>query len=233
MPTAASADPSHTVDTNTQVSHPSQPNPGEAGKISIPARKAHFIQYFLKEINRINADILSKRARLLELIKQIKDQKALDPAQQQFVDDMMDKYQAADINDLLKRINIIPPSLAIAQAAVESSWGRDPKALRANVFFGQKGWTKHGTVRGAPGERYAGFASPAAAAEAYIQNLNTHDAYTSFRNLRARLADTDKISGLSLAPSLQNYSIRGPEYTKELQSMITQNGLNKYDINGP
>ena len=210
--------------------HPSYPKPNQHGIITVADRKNHFINYFLKDIKSLNADIQSKRNKLLDIHKSITSNHKLDQSQQQFVDKLLVDYDAANIDDLLKKVNIIPPSLAIAQAAVESAWGRDPKAISSNVFFGQKGWQVAGTVKGPKGERYTGFSTPREAIQGYMHNLNTHTAYDSFRTARAKLGNNNRsITGIALAPTLHNYSTRGSAYTNQLQQMIASNKLNQYD----
>jgi uncharacterized FlgJ-related protein len=185
-----------------------------------------FTKVMLPAIDAQNAHIKAQRAALLQLAKA----KRYTPEQQQWLNDMMAQYRADDLQDLLKRVDIIPRSMALAQAAIESGWGTDPKTQKANVFYGQKTWSKTDGVEGPYGERYAGFESPEAAVKAYMKNLNTHDAYEKFRDQRAQLRRTGKdISGKHLIHSLDKYSTLGKKYTNNVNSIIVSKGLDKLD----
>lgn len=143
---------------------------------------------------------------------------------------------AAKIQSLLKRIDVIPPSLALAQAANESAWGTSRFATKANNYFGQWCFSKGcGLV---PLRRNAGtthevrkFPSAQGSVKGYIFNLNTGRAYSDIRNMRAKARVENKIlTGMDLAAGLSKYSERGQEYVKELRSMISYNKLvEKYD----
>lgn len=136
---------------------------------------------------------------------------------------------------LLKRVDIVPTSLALAQAAIETSWGTSRFAREANNYFGQWCFTKGcGLV---PAKRNSGarhevmsFNSPEEAVASYIHNLNIHPAYKRFREKRAQLRAADKpISGIVLANGLRHYSAHGKTYVKSLQRIIRQNNLSLYD----
>lgn len=139
------------------------------------------------------------------------------------------------IDQLLLHIDIIPPSLALAQAANESAWGTSRFAEKANNYFGQWCFSKGcGLV---PKKRNEGakhevrsFESAYQSVEAYIFNLNSNKAYGAFRALRALSRKSDRsLDGADLAKGLLSYSERRGEYVKELQSMIRHNNLSQYD----
>lgn len=136
---------------------------------------------------------------------------------------------------LEKRLDVIPPSLILAQAANESAWGTSRFARRGNNLFGQWCFSKgcglvpQSRVEGASHE-VAAFPSPYHSVRAYIQNLNRHGSYQALRD--TRLDDRqagDPLSGLSLARGLISYSERGEEYVGEIRSMIRYNNLSFYD----
>ncbi|RBW48292.1 glucosaminidase domain-containing protein [Marinobacter sp. F3R11] len=137
---------------------------------------------------------------------------------------------------LRKRLDIIPPSLILAQAANESAWGTSRFARHGNNLFGQWCFSKgcglvpQSRVDGASHE-VASFASPYHSVRAYIQNLNRHASYQGLRDTRLddREAGTP-LSGLALARGLISYSERGEEYVNEIRSMIRYNNLEFYDI---
>jgi Bax protein len=136
---------------------------------------------------------------------------------------------------MIRRADIIPPSLALAQAAEESGWGTSRFALEGNALFGQ--WTF--AVKGAlvPKNRDAGkahrvraFTSLLDAVRAYVRNLNTHKAYRHFRRERQALRQADRqLAGTVLARTLSSYSERGNKYVRTIQSIITGNQLQNLD----
>jgi len=136
---------------------------------------------------------------------------------------------------LLKRVNTIPPSLALAQAAEESAWGTSRFALEGNAFFGQWDFSGNGikpkqqrTELGNYG--IARFDSPLASVEGYMLNINSNSAYKSLRELRAKQVAANKtFSGTLLAGTLIKYSERGEEYIKGLRGLISYNKLGLID----
>jgi len=136
---------------------------------------------------------------------------------------------------LRKRLDVIPPSLILAQAANESAWGTSRFAVEGNNLFGQWCFTRGcGLVPLNRADRadheVAVFASPFQSVRAYIQNLNRHPAYQQVRDIRQqdRLAGR-ALSGTDLAAGLLAYSERGAEYIEEIRTMIRHNNLEFYD----
>tara|TARA_B100000945_G_scaffold6759_1_gene5620 strand:+ start:1 stop:1191 length:1191 start_codon:yes stop_codon:yes gene_type:complete len=144
------------------------------------------------------------------------------------------QIEKEDIAELKLRMDIIPTSLAIAQAAKESGWGTSRFALEGNAMFGQWTWGKDGIV---PKEKETNqehkilkFPMLRSSVKAYMFNLNTHRGYKDFRDARAELRKNNKtISGLDLVNYLQNYAQTGSEYTKVLKKIINQNQLTDFD----
>lgn len=128
-----------------------------------------------------------------------------------------------------RRVDIIPPDLALTQAAKESGWGRSRFALEGNNLFGQ--WCYEPGCGLVPSSRSAGeqhevaaFDSVDEAIRRYMNNLNTHERYRAFREKRAELRASDRpLSGPALVPGLLGYSERGEVYLDELQAMMRQN----------
>jgi len=136
---------------------------------------------------------------------------------------------------LKKRVDIIPPSLALAQAAEESGWGTSRFASEGNALFGQWDFSGEGMR---PGEQrselgdygLARFDTPLDAVKAYMLNLNTTFAYTGLRSLRQDLREKDeKVTGWELAKSLDRYSERGQAYIDGLHDMMSYNKLQPVD----
>lgn len=145
------------------------------------------------------------------------------------------KSERAIIYELLKRADTIPVSLALAQAANESAWGTSRFALKGNNVFGQ--WCYDEGCGLVPNRRsnsatheVRSFATIESAVQAYFVNLNTHDEYEHFRELRAQMRDQKgELDSLVLAYGLAGYSERGENYVDELQTIIQQNGLQNRD----
>ena len=139
-----------------------------------------------------------------------------------------------DITELKVKMDIIPTSIAIAQAAKESGWGTSRFALEGNAMFGQWTWSKNGIE---PTEKSKNqdhkilkFSMLRSSVKAYKNNLNTHRGYREFREKRAELRKNNKkISGLKLVNYLYNYAATGKEYTKILKKIIEQNRLTDFD----
>ncbi|MCP4001164.1 MAG: glucosaminidase [Gammaproteobacteria bacterium] len=139
------------------------------------------------------------------------------------------------IEELLLRVDIVPPSLVLAQAAEESGWGTSRFAFKGNALFGQWTWGKKGirpsNQRDGKGDyKIAVFDAPLQSVQAHAKNLNSHHAYNDFRTERARLRRTGtRISGDVLAGTLSSYSERGEDYVKSLRSIMSYNKLDPVD----
>jgi len=137
--------------------------------------------------------------------------------------------------ELLRRVDAIPPSLALAQGAVESGWGTSRFADLGNSLFGQWSWS--GGI--APEEqrtdthgdhRIAAFKTTTLSAAGYAHNLNTHGAYESFRRQREELRKRGMVPrGRDLVATMVRYSERGEAYVHELKTIMRQNDLDATD----
>ena len=132
-------------------------------------------------------------------------------------------------------MDIIPASIALAQAAKESGWGTSRFALEGNAIFGQ--WTWNGTgiepllKDKSKNHKILRFPILRASVKAYQNNLNTHKSYSKFREKRENLrANKKQIKGLELAKTLGSYAQTGSEYTKILAKIITQNRLMDFEL---
>ncbi|NCU73218.1 MAG: hypothetical protein EBW92_02905 [Candidatus Fonsibacter ubiquis] len=134
-------------------------------------------------------------------------------------------------------MDIIPPSLAIAQAAYESGWGTSRFAIEGNALFGQWSWKENnGMIPEDRGEdekhEISKFNQIRYAVSAYKNNLNTHPFYEEFRKERARQRAgrlSGSISGMKLIEHVHKYSIRGNDYVLGLKKIIEQNALQDFD----
>ncbi|WP_108163384.1 glucosaminidase domain-containing protein [Saccharospirillum sp. MSK14-1] len=202
-------------------------------------RKNAFFAYFEQLIDAENEAILSSREKLTEII-------ANDQAR--WVDRLwlaslanryeLDDFESSNVehwNALLIHVDIVPPSLALAQAANESAWGTSRFAREGNNYFGQWCYSRGcGLVPEARDDdashEVARFSSARQSVRRYVNNINTHYAYAELRERRAQLRAADEpVTGLALAPTLINYSQRGQAYVDELDAIIRFNELTAYD----
>ena len=131
-------------------------------------------------------------------------------------------------------MDIIPVSLAIAQAAIESGWGTSRFALEGNALFGQWTWSGEGIKPAGADEdsthKVMKFKVLKTSVKAYLRNLNTHLSYKRFRLIRAVLRDNEKnLDSLILANYLDKYAATGEQYIVTLKKIIKQNNLKDFD----
>ena len=139
-----------------------------------------------------------------------------------------------DLAKLKMRMDIIPVSIAIAQAANESGWGTSRFALEGNALFGQWTWSKKGISpkNKDPDQNHKilQFQILKASVRAYKNNLNTHNAYQEFREARAKIRQEGKeINGLDLTKYLKNYAAIKEKYVAILENIIKRNSLTDFD----
>ena len=219
---------------NASVPQKTQDNPNFPAELKgldskdAKTRVSTFTRVVLPLIDAENSEIRKQRQALLQLSKQ----KSLTKAQQAWIEGMREYYKADSLRDLVAKVDIVPRSMALAQAAVESGWGQQPLAQQANVFYGQKTFDPAApSAVGQYGEKYRAFDSPGDSVRAYMRNLNTHPAYEPFRTARAELRSKGKpLQGAQLVRSLGSYSTKGG-YGKQLHDIIAARNLSKLDTN--
>jgi len=195
-------------------------------------RKNTFIKIILPLILIENNEILEKRKKLFKILAKQSNSRGEKVWLKRRFQDYGIKNE--DIAELKIRMDIVPVSLAIAQAAKESGWGTSRFALEGNAMFGQWTWGQDGIE---PAEKQKGkdhkilrFSMLRSSVVAYQKNLNTHSGYKEFREKRAELRKNNKkISGTDLVNYLDNYAATGKEYTKILKKIILQNELTDFD----
>tara|TARA_A100001015_G_scaffold170051_1_gene189006 strand:- start:1353 stop:2864 length:1512 start_codon:yes stop_codon:yes gene_type:complete len=195
-------------------------------------KKETFIQIVLPLVVAENERILEDR----EKLKVLSVKKFTTDLEKQWLRQKLLEYKVkkSDLVELMNRMDIIPTSIALAQAAKESGWGTSRFALEGNAIFGQWTWSGQGI---APLDRESNknhkilkFPILRASVKAYQNNLNTHKSYKSFRDKRLKLRERNKkISGLELTETLKNYAQTGSEYTKILNQIIRQNRLTDFE----
>ena len=131
-------------------------------------------------------------------------------------------------------MDTIPVSIALAQAANETGWGTSRFALEGNALFGQWTWSENGispkNKDPDQSHKILQFQILKASVRAYKNNLNTHNAYKEFREVRAKLRQSGtKITGLALIKYLKNYSAIGEKYTEIIEGIMEQNSLTDFD----
>jgi Bax protein len=142
---------------------------------------------------------------------------------------------ASELEELWLRVDMVPPSLALAQSAEESGWGSSRFAAQGNAMYGQWTWGKNAIVPEQQRKELgnygiAAFESLQESISAYMLNLNTHNAYSDLRSRRATLRKSgEKITGAILAEGLIRYSERGEAYVESLKSMMEYNQLSPVD----
>jgi len=144
------------------------------------------------------------------------------------------KIDDQDLAKLKMRMDIIPVSLALAQAANESGWGTSRFALEGNALFGQWTWSKKGispkNQDSNSSHKVLQFQILKASVRAYKNNLNTHNAYKEFREARAKLRQESKqITGLDLSRYIKNYAAIGEKYVVIIEDIIKRNSLTDFD----
>ncbi|RME62285.1 MAG: hypothetical protein D6782_12540, partial [Alphaproteobacteria bacterium] len=185
----------------------------------IALRKRRFLLAMVPGTLLVNRLLRGERARLARVAAKLAAGRALGAHERRWLDAMAARYDTEphQIALLQRRVDIVPPSLVLAQAAIESGWGRSRFARQGNALFGQYSWDGTGMK---PKARHAGarhrikaFDSPAEAILGYMHNLNTHPAYRDFRIRRQALRESGApLDAIALAGALERYSTLGPKY---------------------
>ena len=207
--------------------------PNEIKKIeNTKKRKDFFIQIILPLIIKENNYIRLDRKKLFSILIKSKNTKA----EKNWLNSKFKQYGVVnrDLSTLKIRMDEIPVSMAIAQAAKETGWGTSRFAQEGNALFGQWTWTGQGIK---PSEadndsthKVMKFKVLQASVKAYQRNLNTHSSYKNFRSVRAELRDEGKkLDSIILTEYLDKYAETGKEYVKVLQQIIKQNNLSDFD----
>ena len=199
---------------------------------STKTKKDTFIKIVMPLIIDENNKILENRKKLFKILSKPNNTRGEKVWLKRRFEDYSIKNE--DVTELKIRMDIVPVSIAIAQAAKESGWGTSRFALEGNAMFGQWTWGKQGIApldrEKNKGHKILKFPILRSSVQAYKNNLNTHNGYREFREKRAELRKLNKkISGLELVKYLHNYAATGSEYTKVLKKIIDQNELTDFD----
>jgi Bax protein len=208
-----------------------------AGLRDAKQRKEMFIKTVLPLVLRANDEIRSTRRRLLALIRHQQAQGNLSASERGFLDRLATQYEVSglDLDELRRRVDVVPASLALAQGAEESGWGTSRFARLGNAVFGQRTFRKGGGLvplkRGA-GQRYEvkAFNNLYTSVRSYVLNLNTHIAYKRFRDKRAAFRGGGQpLDGYALIGTMQSYSERGHKYIDTIRVIMRANRLHDFD----
>lgn len=210
--------------------------PGDLGAKDGNERKALFITALLPVVLEANQRVLADREQLLYLREKI----AMAPffvtaIERIWLEDLADRYDGSvdNLDDLVSRVDIVPPSMAIAQSGVESGWGTSFAARTGNALYGQIQSVGRHSVS-VPWKPGAGMPQPftdvGEATDAYITNLNTHPAYAAFRTERAAMRERGHHpEGYRLIGTLLRYSERGQGYVQFVRQIMRENDLADFD----
>ena len=200
-------------------------------------RKAVFLRYMLPYVLEANSRVQQQRTRMLSLQPKVETGQRLGEEEAMWLNALFEEYRVkpGDFAALSLRGDTVPVSLALAQAAVESGWGRSRFAQEGNAPFGQ--WTTKDHAGMVPKDRKAGmthkvrsFESLYESAESYLRNLNTHRAYKGLRELRASFRrDNATVDSRAIAGTLLKYSEKGMAYVDLLRDIIEKNDLQALD----
>lgn len=183
-----------------------------------------FFQSIFPAIKQTNTEIKKDREKLFNIMSKHQNSEE----EQNWLKNKMAEYKAKDINDLKSRMDVVPASLAMAQAAIESQWGKSELA-RGNNIFGQKA-NKGSIIIGNDGKSYGAFDNISSGVKSYMMNINTHPAYENLRAIRHQERVKNKpISGVSLAGGLKKYSSKAGDYVKQVKHFIKRYNLTSLD----
>ena len=217
--------------------------PNFAGIVNANQRKEAFYAYILPKIHKANLEVVKERHWLSSMANKLVEGEVLSETQLDELKRFESRYAlknqqkavAARVGELLLRVDIVPASLIVAQAAKESGWGTSRFAVDGNNFFGI--WCFNRGCGLTPlrrdsgrGHEVATFDSVAQGVRYYVRTINTHVAYDELRRLR-REARSQKVSieGERLATGLLRYSERGLPYVEEVKSMIRSNKMQRFN----
>ena len=204
---------------------------------SVNKRKRLFINTLLPIIFVENRKILEDRKRILDWWNQSGGEVVSREFWPNWLFELSEKYNYSEssLGKLLIRVDIVPLSLALSQAAIESGWGSSRYLNEGNAIFGQYTFDSKNGIK--PKKRADGkkffvkrFSTLSESVRSYLKNINTHLAYEDFRQERRKLRmNGENLSGNVLANFLKNYSERSQAYVNDLKQLIETNNFMKFD----
>lgn len=207
-------------------------------------KKKLFTSSLLPIVLRANELIIADRGRLLEIRRKLINESSLEKAEAAWLVKTARQYRVklsavpstTNVDDLLYRIDVVPASLALAQAAMETGWGTSKFAQQGNALFGEWVWgdDAQGIIPSGREEgkthKIKSFDYLLDSVISYMVNLNRHRSYEDLRRRRAELREHSlAVTGAALAPALIDYSERGADYVSDILSIINYNELGALD----
>lgn len=218
--------------------------PDFASYKNVSRKKEAFFEYLLPMVRNANARVMAQRERLEKISDGFGNGDALDGEDRAFITELATRYRVNEpheinrqlLDQLLLRVDVVPASLILAQAANESAWGTSRFAKQANNLFGIWCFTPGCGVT--PRYRDEGlthevrrFDTVQDGVHFYLRTINSNSAYRELRAIRASLRSAgQEMTGAVLAEGLLRYSERGEAYVEEIQAMIRINQLRAYNI---
>ena len=211
--------------------------------VNVDDKKRQFLDYMQSFLDAENQEIMILRSRLLEIRENveegtpsIKETAEVANLSETYRIDHEGMTISAMIDELLLRVDLIPVSMALAQAANESAWGTSRFTIEGNNVFGQ--WCYEEGCGIVPSRRISGathevryFDTVEKSVKSYFLNINTHVSYAYLRDLRFKMRERGlKLDPMSLSIGLGRYSQRGAGYVEEIQRIIIQNNLRERDV---
>lgn len=222
--------------------------PGGLDQLDVGEKKILFLRSILPHVLKVNANIRMRREALETIADHLNKKLPLKEHEAKFIKLMGERYmtyaeyldwreEAPEklVAELLLRVDEVPPSLVLAQAALESAWGSSRFAVEGNNIFGL--WVFSATKGMIPRNREEGanyslakYDSITESVESYFRSLNTLYAYEDFRTIRAKLRETEgRLDAEKLAEGLTQYSVRRDEYVQDVLNLIEANRLTRFD----
>ncbi len=196
--------------------------------LPVKEKKEKFIDIVLPSILIANFKIKSKRTKVIKIRKKLEKGEKLTYSEKRFLSDILREYKTDTLEELLKRLNIVPVSMALAQAAIESGWGSSRFFTEGNNVYGM--WTfkkdRKNKLKAKNNRVYLKtYPDILTSVEDYIYSLNVSWAYEKLRFVRLKSYDP-----MILSNYLEKYSILRKKYVKRVKTVIMENNLEKYDI---
>ncbi len=196
--------------------------------LPVKEKKKKFIDIVLPSILIAEFEIKQERDFIERIKNKIANGEKLTLSEEKFLSKTLEKYKAQDISELLRKINIHPVSIVLAQAAIESGWGSSRFFVKGNNIFGAWTWNKKTrnkiAAKGNKKVYLRKFNNILESVEDYFYSLNVSWAYRQFRLVRLKTNDP-----LLISKHLDKYSILRKRYVEKLQRVIKENQLQKYD----
>ncbi len=214
-------------------------------ELDVVTKKRVFFRLLGPLILRSNELLRADRERVERIVRALRASDEVSPEDRTFLSETAVAYKLAEgegdlidrglQDELLRRVDTLPPSLVLAQTAEESGWGTSRFAVEGNALFGMWTWGGEGIAplqqrSGLGNYKIAAYETPLQSVIAYMHNLNTHPAYVDLRARRAELRKSGaKVTGWELAKTLTSYSERGRDYVDSLHSLMKVNRLQPTD----